>query len=104
MCARPVLNNIKAVRSNIRVPMTSNIKPSNTDGPQVQGEGNHASDREYTESVQSFVKSGKVNQAARDASPESREDEKDMQRAEEAAQSHSKGEDPAIHSSSPVTP
>ena len=84
--------------------MTPDIKSANADAPQVQGEGDYASDRKYTESVQSFVKSGKVEQAARDAKPASSEDEKDMQRAEVAAESHSKGEDPALRRSPPRRP
>ena len=84
--------------------MTSDIKPPTANAPQVQGEGDYASDRKYTESVQSFVKSGKVEQAARDAKPVSLEDEEDLQRAEAAAESHSKGEDPALRNSPPRRP
>ena len=84
--------------------MTPDIKPPNANAPQVQGEGDYASDRKYTESVQSFVRSGKVQQAARDASPASPEDEEDMQRAEIAGESHSKGEDPALRRSPPRQP
>jgi len=84
--------------------MTPDIKPPNADAPQVQGEGDYASDRKYTESVQSFVKSGKVEQATRDAKPASAEDEKEMQRAEVVAESHSKGEDPALRRSASQRP
>jgi hypothetical protein len=75
--------------------MTATHKSSTDDSAQVQGEGDYASDRRYTEAAQSFVKSGKVEQAARDAKPVSPQDEKDMRRAEEVGESHSKGEDPA---------
>ncbi|MBC7703849.1 MAG: hypothetical protein H7274_07920 [Rhodoferax sp.] len=75
--------------------MTAKIKPVATDSKQVQGEGDYVSDRRYTDAAQSFVKSGKVEQAARDAKPASPEDEKNMRRAEQTGESHSKGEDPA---------
>ena len=75
--------------------MTAKIKPVATDSKQVQGEGDYVSDRRYTDAAQSFVKSGKVEQAARDAKPTSPEDEKNMLHAEQSGESHSKGEDPA---------
>ena len=37
------------------------------DHKKVQGEGDYKSDKRYTESVQSFVKSGKVDSAASNA-------------------------------------
>ena len=75
--------------------MTATTKPTSSDSEQVQGEGDYASDRRYTDAAQSFVKSGQVEQAARDAKPASPEDAKDMRRAEQLGESHSKGEDPA---------
>ena len=84
--------------------MTVNTKPNATEPTQVQGEGDYASDRRYTDAAQSFVKSGKVEQAARDAKPESPKDEKDMRRAEELGESHSKGEDPTSRHSPPRKP
>jgi hypothetical protein len=84
--------------------MTAHTQSTNTDSTQVQGEGDYASDRRYTDAAQSFVKSGKVEQAARDAKPASPEDEQAMQRAEEAGESHSKGEDPASPHSPPRKP
>ena len=66
------------------------------DNKQVQGEGDYKSNQRYTESVKDFVKSGKVDDAARKAKPNSPAEEKQMQNAERVGQSHSKGEDSAL--------
>lgn len=71
---------------------------------QVQGEGDYKSDKRYVESAQSFVKSGKVEQAARDAKPKSADEQQKMQDAEQQGKSHSKGEDPALYRKSQPKP
>lgn len=58
---------------------------------QVQGEGDYASNRRYTESVKDFVESGKVGEAARNAKPDSQQEAADMRRAEQEGASHAKG-------------
>jgi hypothetical protein len=63
---------------------------------QVQGEGNYKAAEEYDKAQRKFVKSGKVDAAARDAKPKSKADAEEMQRAEEAGRSHAKEEDPAV--------
>jgi len=63
---------------------------------QVQGEGNYEAAKEYDQAQRKFVKSGKVDAAARNAKPKSEAEAKEMQRAEEAGRSHAKGEDPAV--------
>jgi hypothetical protein len=63
---------------------------------QVQGEGNYKAAEEYDEAQRKFVQSGKVDSAARDAKPKTKEEAEEMQRAEEAGRKHAKGEDPAI--------
>jgi len=63
---------------------------------EVQGEGNYKAAEEYDEAQRKFVKSGKVDQAARDAEPKSKAEAEEMQRAEEAGRSHAKEEDPAV--------
>ena len=63
---------------------------------EVQGEGNYKAAEEYDEAQSKFVKSGKVESAARDAEPKTKEEAEEMQRAEEAGRKHAKGEDPAI--------
>jgi hypothetical protein len=63
---------------------------------QVQGEGNYKAAEEYDKAQRKFVKSGKVDAAARDAKPKSKADAEEMQRAEESGRSRAKEEDPAV--------
>ena len=60
----------------------------------VQGEGDYAAGRRYDKAARDFAESGKVEPAARDAAPGSAEEAEQMQQAEEAGKSHSKGEGP----------
>lgn len=57
----------------------------------VQGEGDYESNRRYTESAQEFVASGKVDAAARNARPQSKQESADMRKAEQEGASHAKG-------------
>ena len=61
-------------------------------GGQVQGEGDYEAGRRYDKAAREFAESGKVEPAARDAAPGSTEEAEQMQQAEEAGKSHSKGE------------
>jgi hypothetical protein len=63
---------------------------------QIQGEGNYKAAEEYDEAQRKFVKSGKVDEAARNAKPKSKAEADEMKRAEAAGRSHAKGEDPAV--------
>ena len=63
---------------------------------QVQGEGNYKAAEEYDEAQRKFVKSGKVEAAARKAKPKSRSEAQQMEHAEEVGRGHAKGEDPTI--------
>lgn len=69
--------------------MNSDHKPS-----EVQGEGDYEAARRHRESLESFVKSGKVEQAAHDAAPKTKREADELKDAEHAGESHSKGEDP----------
>ena len=62
----------------------------------VQGEGNYEAAKNYNEAQREFVKSGKVEPAARSAKPKSKAEAKELQRAEAVGRSHAKEEDPAI--------
>jgi len=73
--------------------MNSN-DPSSTDG--VQGEGDYEAARRYDRDQRDFVKSGRVDQAARDARPQDAQEAEEMARAEDEGRSHSKGEDPLL--------
>jgi len=63
---------------------------------QVEGEGNYEAAEQYDEAQRKFVKSGKVDAAARAAEPKSKEEADEMQKGEEAGRSRAKEEDPAI--------
>ena len=62
----------------------------------VEGEGSYTGSKDYNERTEKFVKSGKVDQAARDAEPKSEEEKPAMQKAERIGKQHAKGEDPAL--------
>ena len=69
-----------------------------------EGEGNRTAARAYNKDTQDFIKSGKVDEKAREAAnavdgPEAGE----LQKAEDAGKSHSHGEDPALKSGAKVT-
>jgi len=63
---------------------------------EVQGEGNYKAAKDYNEGERKFVKSGKVDAAARKAKPKSDAEVEEMKRAEQVGRSHAKEEDPAI--------
>ncbi|TMH37503.1 MAG: hypothetical protein E6H66_02320 [Betaproteobacteria bacterium] len=60
----------------------------------VQGEGDYESAKRFDDDEAAFVKSGRVDQAARDAVPKSQAEADEMKNAEEKGKSRSKGEDP----------
>ncbi len=66
------------------------------DSQNVYGEGNYAASRQYNDATREFVESGRVEQAARDAAPQSDADALQMQAAEDEGKRHAKGEDPAL--------
>lgn len=55
------------------------------------GEGNYEVTRRYNRATKKFVESGRVERAARDAAPRSREEATEMMRAEQAALLRAKG-------------
>lgn len=58
---------------------------------QPQGEGNYEAGRRYDEKAREFAKSGKVDQAARDAAPKDAAEAEELRRAEAEGRSHAKG-------------
>lgn len=76
----------------------ANNQPRTSDN-QVQGEGDYKSNRTYVKSAESFVQSGKVDEAARKAKPESAQEAEALRRAEKEGASHAKT-DPASTSDS----
>lgn len=61
-----------------------------------QGEGNVEAARRYDQAQQEFVQSGKVDEAARKAAPQSEEQARELERAEQKGRSHAKDEDPTV--------
>jgi hypothetical protein len=66
----------------------------------VQGEGDYESAKKFDDDEAAFVKSGRVEQAAREAPPKSQAEAEEMTKAEETGKSHSKGEDASSKKSS----
>lgn len=62
------------------------------------GEGNYQAAKQYGRSVRTFVRSGEVDRAAREAEPESAQEARELEAAEEHGRERSKGEDPAAKS------
>lgn len=72
-------------------------KTGRNEGGRNEGEGSRTAAREYNKDQQEFVKSGKVDEAARKAKKavEGKEG-KTLRDAEEAGRSHAKEQDPAV--------
>jgi hypothetical protein len=68
---------------------TAQPDPDKND-PALQGEGNYTAARRHRESVEQFVQSGKVEEAARDAAPQDPTEQREMQQAEEAGRERAK--------------
>jgi hypothetical protein len=64
---------------------------------QEHGEGNYKASREYNQATAEFVKSGRVDEAARKAKPSNPEEARELQQAEQAGRKESKGEDPGLY-------
>jgi len=52
--------------------------------------------KDYNERTKKFVDSGKVDEAANDAKPDSEQEAHEMQKAERLGKQRAKGEDPAL--------
>ena len=62
----------------------------------VEGEGSYSGTKDYNRRTEKFVKSGKVEEAAANAKPQSEQEASEMQKAERIGKKHAKGEDPAL--------
>jgi hypothetical protein len=62
----------------------------------VEGEGSYTGSKDYNKRTEKFVESGKVDEAARKASPQSEEEAHQMHKAERIGKQRAKGEDPAL--------
>jgi hypothetical protein len=56
----------------------------------VEGEGSYSGSKDYNERTKKFVDSGKVEQAAKDAKPESEQEAHEMQKAERIGRQRAK--------------
>jgi len=63
-----------------------------------EGEGNRTAAREYNQAQQRFVKSGQVDQKAREAERDIKKDKirRELEHAEVVGRRHSHGEDPQV--------
>lgn len=67
-----------------------------SDQDKEHGEGNYKASREYNEATKKFVESGRVDEAARDAAPDSESEAQQMANAEAEGRRRAKEEDPAL--------
>lgn len=70
---------------------------------EMQGEGNYTAAKEYDDATSSFVKSGKVDKAARDAKPTNTQEEREMLEAEGRGRARGKPEAKEVHIPEPNT-
>jgi hypothetical protein len=70
----------------------------------VHGEGNYKAAKEFDDAQKAFVRSGRVDEAARKAAPKSKAEAEELIRAEELAKSRSKDQNPSSHGSAPELP
>jgi hypothetical protein len=61
------------------------------DKPNIQGEGDYEAARRYRKEVKDYVDKADIDKAAHDAAPQSPAEQKEMDEAERAGRSHSKG-------------
>lgn len=78
--------------------------PQSSGNDEVQGEGDYKSARRYDKAAREFAESGKVDEAARKAAPQSAEEAEALKRAEAEGRSRAKGEDPAVKRSGSQKP
>jgi len=60
------------------------------DKDQVEGEGSYSGTKDYNQRTKKFIDSGKVEEAARDAEPQSEEEKQAMQKAEREGKQRAK--------------
>ena len=56
----------------------------------VEGEGSYSGTRDYNERTKKFIDAGRVDEAAREAEPQSEEEKHAMQKAERIGKQHAK--------------
>jgi hypothetical protein len=64
--------------------------------PRNEGEGNRTAARQYNNAQRRFVRSGKVEEQAREAEQSLDREKRELERAEAVGRSHEKSEDPEV--------
>lgn len=59
--------------------------------PKVQGEGDREAARRYDKAAREFAESGRVEEAARDAAPQTTREAEELREAEREGASHARG-------------
>jgi len=90
-CALSTRFVLRLLRKGIVMPRKQNI----------YGEGNYDATRKYNAATKKFVESGRVPQAARDATPKTPQEAAEMKRAEKAALLRAKDKKPAVKEPEP---
>jgi hypothetical protein len=57
----------------------------------VEGEGSYSAAKDFDERAKKFMEKGKVEEAAREAAPQTPEEAEEMKRAEREGKRHAKG-------------
>ena len=72
---------------------SSDVQPgANGDKQQQMGEGSYEGSRDYKERTEEYLKKGSVEKDAAAAKPDSDDEARELEQAEEEGKSHSKGE------------
>ena len=72
---------------------SSDVQPgANGDTQQQIGEGSYEGSRDYKERTEEYLKKGSVEMDAAAAKPDSAQEARELEQAEEEGKSHSKGE------------
>ena len=80
------------------------VPPLESEAEVLQGEGDCEAARRHRASLEAFVESGQIEDAARNAEPHTPVEEAELFEAERIGEAHSKGEDPALKHAPPRKP
>lgn len=69
---------------------SSDTQTATPEDPALQGEGNYTAARRHRKSVKDFIESGQVDEAARNAQPDSDEEARELQEAEKQGRDHAR--------------
>ena len=69
---------------------TNDTRTPTPEDPALQGEGNYTAARRHRKSLTDFIESGQVDEAARNAQPDSPEEARELQEAEKQGRDHAK--------------